>query len=84
MSWCDFSDLPAGQCAHCTGDTLNDPAPARIPGTERPAAYPGLCGCGCRAFIRVGDTIAAADLNNDGDTTWCLAECTTDPDQETP
>lgn len=75
-TWCDFNDLPADQCSHCTGDTLDDPKPVRIPNTERLAIHSSLCTCGCKALIIPGDTIVAVDLNGDGETSWCLLNCT--------
>jgi hypothetical protein len=69
---CDFSDLLADQCAHCTGAEKRLAQEAAEPGERGPwiaARYPGMCS-GCWEAIKPVDPIRA-----DGDGCWLCGEC---------
>jgi hypothetical protein len=60
---CDFSDLPAGMCAHCTGAEARARAeersePGGTPGPWFTAGFGGTCAT-CGDPIVPGDTIRA-------------------------
>lgn len=73
---CEFSDLPVLECAHCTGATLADPLPIRWEGTDREAAFAGLC-AECGGGIAGGAEVVLADVDDNGlSRRWCHRECT--------
>lgn len=71
MSVCDFTDLPAVTCAHCTGATLDDPKPIRYEGSDREARWAGNCAC-CGERFPEGTAIVCADVQGDGSDEWCI------------
>lgn len=55
VTYCDRSDLPTNQCAHCRGDDTRTGGPGRI-GRTAVAVFDGTCP-GCGDGIHPGDRI---------------------------
>ena len=71
--YCDKTELPTDQCAHCQGHDALPDKPQRLLGSVVTAQWPGECGhCGER--FREGDEIALAVV--DGHNQWCKLEHT--------